>query len=418
LNTSDEVALKSQRVSPVEVSIRVLRMRPQSVTIEEIDQTIASPRLRLAFPPRLETRYEADHGPLRQHHLALSAFWFAVCYGLFLGVDVRLVPDVFFESALLHLGVMVPLGFAVALITARVTAAVVRESASAVLTVASVATILWMFEISDSPSAAHYHYLAAMPILFGNVVQRPHFPYAVGASVISLALYWAAMASSALPPEVAVAASLELAATVVVTLVAGFHMERELRSAYLRKLRVDITADTLSTTNDELRQLSHLDTLTGIANRRWLEAHLAEMAEQSRRAGGPLAVMMIDIDHFKGVNDQFGHAAGDLVLKELARCYHETMREADLICRYGGEEFCILLPESDQEGAKVAAERLLEAIRSRDFTANHHGVKITVSIGVAAGSESSKPLDQWIEEADKALMKAKEEGRDRVSYWG
>jgi diguanylate cyclase (GGDEF)-like protein len=166
------------------------------------------------------------------------------------------------------------------------------------------------------------------------------------------------------------------------------------------------------------QQLAITDPLTGLYNRRGFFELARHELDRSRRFNRPLAVMMIDIDHFKDVNDQFGHAAGDLVLKELSRCYRETMREADLICRYGGEEFCILLPESDREGARVAAERLLAAIRAKTFTANDHGVKITVSIGVTAGPECNKPLDQLIEEADKALMNAKEEGRDRISYFG
>jgi diguanylate cyclase (GGDEF)-like protein len=167
------------------------------------------------------------------------------------------------------------------------------------------------------------------------------------------------------------------------------------------------------------QQLAITDPLTGLYNRRGFFELARHELDRSHRFSRPVAVMMIDIDHFKNVNDQFGHAAGDLVLKELSRCYRETMREADLICRYGGEEFCILLPESDREGAKVAAERLLAAIRAKTFAADGQEViKITVSIGVTAGPECGKLLDRLIEEADQALMNAKEEGRDRISYWG
>lgn len=393
-------------------------MLPQSVTIEEIEQAIATRRLSLAFPPRLEARYEQDQGPVRRHHLALTAFWFAVCYGLFLGVDVRLVSDVFFTSALLHLGVMVPLGFAVALIAGRVVNAFVREASSATLTVGSIITILWMFQISTSPSAAHYHYLAIMPILFGNVVQRPHFPFAAAASVIALVLYCAAMATSTLPVEVAVAATLEYAATVAVTLIAGFHMERELRRAYLRKLRIEITADSLSHSNDELRQLTHLDTLTGIANRRWLEAHLADMADRSRKAGIPLSVLMIDVDHFKGFNDHYGHPEGDRCLKMVAAVARDQVRRKDdLIGRFGGEEFLVILPGTDLYDAAKVGERIRAAIAAMAMEHARSAVAevVTVSVGVAAGriSDGVTP-EELVRAADNALYEAKRMGRNRL----
>lgn len=393
-------------------------MRRQFVTYEEIDKAIASRAFSLAFSPRLEARYERDQGPLRRRRLSLAAFWFAVFYGVFLGVDARLVPDVFFVSAFVHLAVMVPLGFAVALIAGRVEVAALREGASASLTVVSVATILWMFLISESPAAVHYHYLAALPILFGNVVQRPHFSYAVGASIIAVALYWAALAASALPVEVAVAAAFEFTATVAVTLLAGYHIERELRRAYLRKLRVEIAADTLSHTNDELRQLSHLDTLTGIANRRWLEAHLAEMGERTHVTSASLAVLMIDVDHFKGFNDSYGHPEGDRCLKMVAHVARDQVRRKDdLIGRYGGEEFLVILPSTDLLDAAKVAERIRVAIATMKMPHAQSSVAdiVTVSIGVAAGRVCDGiTTDELVRAADNALYEAKRMGRNRI----
>lgn len=393
-------------------------MAHEAIGIDEVDGALAARRRLLTFPPRLEARYEADQGPVRARRLAVAAFWFAVCYGLFLGIDVRLVPDVFFESAFLHLGVMVPFGFAVALIAGRVQNALLREGASACLTLTSVGTILWTFVVSQSPSAAHYHYLAALPILFGNVVQRPHFPYAAGASVVAVVLYWTVMATSGLPVEVAIAASIEFGATVAVTLVAGYHMERELRSSYLRKLRVEITADRLSHAADELRELSHLDTLTGIANRRRLDAHLEEMADRSLRGGMPLAVLMLDVDHFKGFNDHYGHPEGDRCLKMVAgTACEQVRRKDDLIGRFGGEEFLVILPGTDLVDAAKVGERIRHAIASRRLphaksqVADH----VTVSIGVAAARlvEGVTP-EELVRAADNALYEAKRLGRNRI----
>lgn len=393
-------------------------MAPQTVTIEEVDRAIASRSVVPWFPPRLEARYERDQGPLRRQRLSLAAFWFAVCYGLFLAIDARLVADVFFVSAFVHLGVLVPLGFAVALITSKVRVAMIREGAAALLTVASVATILWVYLASESPTAAHYHYFAALPILYGNVVLRPHFSYSVVASVTSVVLYWTALTAGTLPVEVAIAAGISFLATVVVTLVAGHLIERELRRAYLRKLRVEITADRLSTTNDELRQLSHLDTLTGIANRRWLESHLAEMASRSFETGMTMAVMMVDVDHFKGFNDHYGHPEGDRCLKMVAAVARDQVRRKDdLIGRFGGEEFLVILPGTDLLDAAKVGERIRNAIASMKMPHARSSVAdvVTVSIGVSAGRVADGiSTDELVRAADNALYEAKRMGRNRI----
>lgn len=393
-------------------------MAQPSITTEEIDRELASRALSLSFPPRLEARYEEDQSAFRRRRLSLAAFWFAVCYGLFLGIDGRLVADVFFVSVLLHLGFMVPLGFAVAVLTGRVEFAPIREGSAALVTVASVATILWIFHVSESPTAAHYHYLAGLPILYGNVVLRPHFSYAAAASAISLGLYGAAMATSSLPVEVAIAAGLGFLTTVLVTLLAGYHMERELRRSYLRKLKVEITADRLSHTNDELRQLSHLDTLTGIANRRWLEAHLADMAERSLHGAAPLAVLMVDVDHFKGFNDHYGHPEGDRCLKMVAAVAREQVRRKDdLIGRFGGEEFLVILPGTDLLDAAKVAERIRNAIGGMKMPHARSAVAevVTVSIGVSAGRVSAGvSTDELVRAADNALYEAKRMGRNRI----
>ena len=374
-------------------------------TMEEIDRAVVSNGVCLSFAPRLEARYERDQGPVRRQRLSMAAFWFAVCYGLFLVVDGRLVADVFFVSAFVHLGIMVPLGFAVALITGRVRSAMVREGASALLTVASVVTILWIFLSSESPTAAHYHYLAGLPILYGNVVLRAHFPYAATASIASVGLYWTAMWTSGLPVEVAVAAGIGLTTSAGVTLLAGYHMERELRRAYLRKLRVEITADRLSHTNDELRQLSHLDTLTGIANRRWLEAHLSEMADRSVIAGAPLAVMMVDVDHFKGFNDHYGHPEGDRCLKMVATVARDQVRRKDdLIGRFGGEEFLERFQRPGLLGVGVAAglEQAIDHLARRRHDVV--GVRLLVdrrTAVVEAAKELAQDLAEEVGRADR-----------------
>ncbi|MDK9694986.1 MAG: GGDEF domain-containing protein, partial [Siculibacillus sp.] len=321
-------------------------------------------------------------------------------------------------SAFVHLAVMVPLGFGVALVAAHVGTPWLREGTSAALTVVSVATILWVYLISETPSAAHYHYFAALPILYGNVVQRPHFPYAAGASGIAVVMHWSAMATGGLPVEVAIAAGIEFLTVAAVTLVAVFLIESELRRAYLRSLRGEINTDRLSHSNDELRQLSHLDTLTGIANRRWLEAHLDEMADRSARAAVPLAVLMVDVDHFKGFNDHYGHPEGDRCLKMVAAVARDQVRRKDdLIGRFGGEEFLVILPGTDLLDATKVAERIRHAIESMRLPHARSDVAdtVTVSIGVAAGRVSDGiSTEELVRAADNALYEAKRLGRNRI----
>jgi diguanylate cyclase (GGDEF)-like protein len=165
------------------------------------------------------------------------------------------------------------------------------------------------------------------------------------------------------------------------------------------------------------QQLAITDPLTGLYNRRGFFELARHELERSRRFNRPLSMMLLDIDHFKNVNDQYGHPAGDDVLRELARRFHGVMRESDLVCRYGGEEFCFLLPESDTTGLLGAAERLLTDIRSQPFHSEDLQIHITVSIGITSLKAQQSTLEDLIEQADQALYRAKQAGRDRVESW-
>jgi diguanylate cyclase (GGDEF)-like protein len=157
------------------------------------------------------------------------------------------------------------------------------------------------------------------------------------------------------------------------------------------------------------------DGLTGCANRRALEAQVRiELAHAARQAR-PTALLVLDLDHFKRLNDAYGHATGDAVLVEAARIFRACVRPGDLVARYGGEEFCVLLREANLDSAQVAAERLCQALRTLHFEVQGVAVPVRASCGVAAsetgGAESWESL---FRRADAALYRAKLEGRDRV----
>jgi diguanylate cyclase (GGDEF)-like protein len=171
----------------------------------------------------------------------------------------------------------------------------------------------------------------------------------------------------------------------------------------------------LSQMNDRLLHISMTDGLTGVDNRRALEQRLHEMFEHSLRLHEPIACVMCDIDHFKKVNDTYGHAAGDDVLKQFAEILKDEAREIDRVGRYGGEEFLLLLPGTVLDSAVTFAERLRQRVEQNTFSFEGGTLKRTVSLGVASWPHPKiKGREEMLKAADDALYVAKEMGRNRV----
>ena len=168
---------------------------------------------------------------------------------------------------------------------------------------------------------------------------------------------------------------------------------------------------------DGLR-LAMLDPLTGLYNRRFAAPQLASVADRAREEGSPFAVMVMDLDRFKQINALYGHAAGDLVLVEVARRLSANLRETDVLARIGGEEFLAILPRSSMAIARGVAERLCEVIEDQPFRlASGEELRVTVSIGVAvAGAEASYAVEGLVEQADLALLESKGAGRNQVTF--
>jgi len=168
----------------------------------------------------------------------------------------------------------------------------------------------------------------------------------------------------------------------------------------------------------QLASMVLTDPLTSCLNRRGLDLALAREASRSRRAGSELSVLALDLDHFKNVNDTFGHIAGDLVLRELGARLSQTARGGDMVARTGGEEFTILLPDTDPAGAYRAGVRMCDAVRSRPFVVNGQSINLTVSVGVvSASADDANASTNLKQRADEALYAAKRSGRDRVRVW-
>ena len=169
---------------------------------------------------------------------------------------------------------------------------------------------------------------------------------------------------------------------------------------------------------NQLREQANLDPLTGLYNRRYLDITLARELARCEREGQSMSLMLIDIDHFKQVNDTFGHQAGDEVLKKLAVMLSDQARNADVVCRYGGEEFLLLLPNMSADKALARAEHWRTAFAGTTVLFHEFQLQVTLSIGIATYPEHGASQEVLVRCADHALYQAKTQGRNRVVLFG
>jgi len=166
-----------------------------------------------------------------------------------------------------------------------------------------------------------------------------------------------------------------------------------------------------------LQSMSQEDYLTGVFNRRHLEETAAKEFSLGKRHKFPVSIMSMDIDHFKKINDTYGHLKGDDVLVELTQCVYEIIRKTDIFGRYGGEEFILFMPHTALEDAVMLAERIRQAVADRKFLPETLQLGVTISLGVAGVSPETDSLEALILNADLALYRAKQAGRNRVSVY-
>jgi diguanylate cyclase len=204
-----------------------------------------------------------------------------------------------------------------------------------------------------------------------------------------------------------------------------YSLEISRRSDYLQRLTIQQQAEQLRQALYEVEserrkaeQLSLKDPLTGLANRRHFFAVAAKEFERKNRHRHSLTVMLLDIDHFKNVNDTYGHGVGDQVLQKVADTITGTIRSSDLACRFGGEEFAVLLPETDREAAIRLGERLLRNIEQGGFATDKGAIFISASMGIAALAEEEEASSNLLlERADQMLYQAKNAGRNQLRVW-
>jgi len=193
-----------------------------------------------------------------------------------------------------------------------------------------------------------------------------------------------------------------------------FQFQELLARIRAAKRIVDLQKE-LMETNKRLERLSITDGLTQLFNHRYFQDEFARAFEESARYERPLSLAMADIDFFKKVNDSYGHAVGDDVLRGIARCFQESSRSTDLVARYGGEEFAVMMPETDADAAFRFAEKLRSRIEAQPIETQGGPLRVTVSVGVATVPHPSiHAAKELIVAADNALYRAKEAGRNQV----
>jgi diguanylate cyclase (GGDEF)-like protein len=371
------------------------------------------------FPGSLEERFERDRRSIRSHHLRMGVLIALVLYDLFLISDYHFFRQHFLRCVVLRLVIATPLILGTYIWLHIDPPKRLRESMTLLVSCIVSCTTLYLWHGDSGIAAVFAQSALVLLILFVNTIMRLQFFYALASTffcVIEGAIFLR-LDDMLTRPEKDTALSLVITGAVL-TLVSNYWMEREERLSYLLKLQLERRGIELTAANQELTRLSNLDALTGLANRRLFSISFAEIWENTIANRQPLSLMLIDIDRFKEINDEYGHLRGDEVLVGVARALQEQLWcEEFKIARYGGEEFVVVLPGVALNEALIIAERLRLAVRKIE-TAPQDGTqtrKTTVSIGVASKHPSRyRHRDEMLRDADLALYEAKTHGRDCV----
>lgn len=355
----------------------------------------------------------ADAARLRRGLFGFALLWAWVPF-----LEGALSGEFAASAFVLHLGLVAPWAILVgALAERRPPSSSVDVAAGGVMLAALLATLAGhRFEPGSALRA--FDPIAVLPLMHLCLTLRPRASVSLLVSGIGIAVMTAVGFMDAATTLQTIGDTAAAAAVAAVAFFAGRRHHDELAAARLARLRADITAHRLTHHNDELRILSEVDTLTGLANRRSIDRRLPEIAEHSLIEEESIGVIMIDVDHFKRFNDMFGHQVGDRCLTEVARAAGEQIRrKGDLIGRFGGEEFVAVLPGAGLEGTMRVAERIRAAVERRGVPVEGYGSRrVTVSIGCSAGIVTpEQSIEDLVRAADTELYAAKAAGRNRIS---
>lgn len=366
--------------------------------------------LDLRFPRQVEDAFKQDHSQGRINHFGFSILYSVPFYNAFLLLDYLCLRQSFGLCLAVRLGIVTPLAL-VCLALVRHVGHRSREVLFAVTPLPSIVSILVLYNGRVDLIALGQIALILI-MLYSIYAMLMDFRYACGV-VLATALGDSAFLINSRALDFAQTATFIslLWTAALLSLQACYSMEHQVRISYQLSLQ-------LRNQNTELTRISTIDSLTGIPNRRYLDSELRAQWEKCRQKGRLISILMIDLDHFKNLNDQRGHAYGDEVLRLVAKALRQTLRDKqDLVARYGGEEFAVILPNRPLTSTLAIAQRLCAAARAVELPPGSDGipVRVTISVGAASARPTSRSSPaRLLRAADTALYKAKAHGRDCV----
>lgn len=384
-------------------------MLTETLNFNEVRAAIDAKAWRTSFPSTIEAAYENHRRRYKARDIRSTIVPCVTVYNLFLLLDYLLVPETFALAVAVHLGLVTPYMIWAASVLKREPRKVVRELVTISVPCLMVAQILLIYALNTGEGADQYQYLTVVVVIFMGSVQRADARYAIVASLAMMALYIAVLSTGSSPPAVEIVGVTLMGSVAYLTATANRRVEQSARHAFLR---------TLQDRFDRIHALeaARRDPLTGLGNRRHLDEHLAQNWPAMAASGTSVAVLVVDVDHFKVLNDTLGHDAGDMCLRRIGDLFSATIRLEDMVVRYGGEEFVVVLLHATATNAVKAADRLRESVQALGLSAGGDtpGNVVTVSVGVCTGTAAETSLPSLITDADKALYQAKRSGRNRV----
>jgi diguanylate cyclase (GGDEF)-like protein len=390
--------------------------------LKQIDKGLRAPSISvlLGFGAPLEQGFRADTRRARRRSMQVASVMMSILPLLLLLADYFLVHDVFTLAVGVRLGFVAMLVL-LSMVSFQASDDRVAEWWAIGVGLFVVATNLLLLNLSHSHMAQLHLLGSAMVILYNNVILRPRFQLALAAT--TLMLVGPAGVGLALPASIRdmnqlLPVLVAISATASCSLYFLYQLEREERHNHLMGVRHLVLRTRLAKVNSELDQLARVDPLTLVANRRHADEHLAQLWQRRRQDEDHLAVMMIDIDHFKAYNDHHGHPAGDACLRAVAQALALDLRRAgDLLARYGGEEFIAVLHGVPPDEALKTAERITQSVRDLGLVnEGAPGRRVTISVGLCCRriGDVDASAQAWVAAADQALYDAKRHGRDQV----
>lgn len=387
---------------------------------EDIAAALAEPWYRSRFAHRLERRFERETSRARSSQIRFALLLIAGLQFVVLLPDAQVGREQLVRGLTVRIGFLTPLlVLAAGLILRKLP--MWLENITVVLSVlAAIACDCWMGLHGTGQIADGYFSGIGMGIFVNNIILPLRPRHAIVSTLASLAVYDAMIVGTFGPSPIVHCrqAALDMSLFVLVSLVFRWRSENRYRHTFLLTAQDRLHSQQLAWANRQLTQLSYTDALTGLPNRRYFDEMLPKAWKTALERGEPLALLMIDVDHFKNFNDSLGHAAGDKCLQRIAHAFQFSVRvDVDSVARLGGEEFVALLPGASLDDALHIGERVRFAIEALDLPhpSNPQGGFVTASVG-AATCDRAEEVDstELLQAADRALYSAKSRGRNCV----